>query len=43
MIFKTVDFDNKIAHSFVINIDFNAARVNTKNLFYSKLYTPYRF
>ena len=41
--FKTVDFDDKIAQSFVINIHFNAARANTKNLFYSKLYTPYRF
>ena len=40
IMFKTVDLDDKIVHSFITDTNFDAARADAKTLMHSKLYTP---
>lgn len=40
MLLETVDIGDKIGHLFVVNIEFNAAKVNAKTLTYHEIYTP---
>ena len=40
MLLETVDLNNKIGYLFVVDIEFNVAKVDSKTLTCNEIYTP---